>query len=375
MKSLGHLESYQVTLTVLTPIFVGSGQELKKNEYIHLRESNKIIVPNFGKLMDYLFSKQLDDAYQRFILGKERPLRDFLRENKVKVEDYQQFADYEIYDVNEIIENRSLKGIQQFVKDNMGYPYIPGSSLKGAIRTAILTEKLRLGVDFEQSYWIKDISNATIPSFDKKKAMNWAQSLEKNILHTLPISAKADDAINSIMKGIAISDSQPIAKNRLTIVQKIDERIDGKAKPLPIFRECLMPETELEFTLTLDRQIMTQSGVDVDYIKKALQRHYQWQQETYLQQFPLLSTEKAITNQGTIMYLGGGVGFPHKTILHAAVGKKKGFEISAEIMDNLFRKHYHRAYARKYKIAPHTKKLTQYKGRYCQMGLCQFVVK
>ena len=78
-------------------------------------------------------------------------MRDFLRENKVKVEDYQQFADYEIYDVNEIIENRSLKGIQQFVKDNMGYPYIPGSSLKGAIRTAILTEKLRVGVDFEQS--------------------------------------------------------------------------------------------------------------------------------------------------------------------------------------------------------------------------------
>ena len=136
-----------------------------------------------------------------------------------------------------------------------------------------------------------------------------------------------------------------------------------------------MPETELEFTLTLDRQIMTQSGVDVDYIKKALQRHYQWQQEIYLQQFPLLSTEKAITNQGTIMYLGGGVGFPHKTILHAAVGKKKGFEISAEIMDNLFRKHYHKTYARKYKIAPHTKKLTQYKGQYCQMGLCQFVVK
>ena len=50
----GHLEQFNLTLRVLSPVFIGSGRALSKKEYIFDPEEGTVSFPDFPRLVAFL---------------------------------------------------------------------------------------------------------------------------------------------------------------------------------------------------------------------------------------------------------------------------------------------------------------------------------
>ena len=137
MKALGHLKSYDIQLTVQSPLFIGSGENLNKKEYLLLSKENKAIILDLEKLVVFLSRKNLLDKYQAFLLdNNQKNIYAFFRKNGITPNDYKYFSSYTIQTIGDQLLD--VKDLQLFVKDAQNNAYIPGSSLKGAFRTAWL---------------------------------------------------------------------------------------------------------------------------------------------------------------------------------------------------------------------------------------------
>lgn len=163
-----------------------------------------------------------------------------------------------------IFKKQSVNELQLFIKDPYGNPYIPGSSIKGVLRTAILAKKIK-----EEKYFSFSIIEK-IRDFrgNPKSFLNSEnEDVQRILLHSKKGMEKQNDMVNDCMSGIRISDSNAVPVNCLTICQKIDRRIDGNIKTLPLMRECIKPNVEFEFQLSIDE---TETDIGVDYIISAI---------------------------------------------------------------------------------------------------------
>ncbi|MGL4484413.1 MAG: type III-A CRISPR-associated RAMP protein Csm5, partial [Anaerovoracaceae bacterium] len=133
------LKKYTITLETITPVFVGSGKKLSKNEYIIDFKNKKAYIIEPKAFFEILFKNDLLDSYENEVIINKVKLHEWLKEKKIYLQVIKE-ASYplDISDVDIIRANDVLL----FQKDAYGKPYIPGSSIKGAIRTAILAKLL-----------------------------------------------------------------------------------------------------------------------------------------------------------------------------------------------------------------------------------------
>ena len=69
------MSTYKVTLETKGPLYIGSGKQLGKKEYIHNRQEKEIVVPNLIKMYQQLNKKNLTGEYEKFLLNpKEKAL-------------------------------------------------------------------------------------------------------------------------------------------------------------------------------------------------------------------------------------------------------------------------------------------------------------
>ena len=86
----------------------------------------------------FLQKSNLAEEYEKFMLNdKSKDLGYWLREHKIKNEDINKWTKYELDCGDAIFENKKME-IIPFIKDVYGKPYIPGSSIKGMLRTILL---------------------------------------------------------------------------------------------------------------------------------------------------------------------------------------------------------------------------------------------
>ena len=149
------MPTYPYTLTMLSPVHIGSGEELEPSEYIVTREElngqtqyivDVIDLPAFLASLTPDARRRFDAAVSGSVL---HPLRRFIRENC----DPKRFRRYWCSTSGEFYE-RYMEGLQddrcRLIVNRMmrtgldSRPYIPGSSLKGAIRTALINQAARL---------------------------------------------------------------------------------------------------------------------------------------------------------------------------------------------------------------------------------------
>lgn len=382
MKTLGHLNTYQVTMTVMSPLFIGSGEQVLKKEYLYIPHENKVLMLDVRKLAAYLDRKKLLDRYQDFLLDENsRNCYNFFRDNGIGRQEYRHFLDYTIDGAGEAITKENLREIKLFVKDVQGKPYIPGSSLKGALRTAILTKMLlednRIDRQALAQEWLKTVQASSNANALKRSMPGGTDAWESAMLNTLSIEGKkADDAVKSVMKGIAVSDSAPLEKSQLMLAQKIDQSIAGKNQFLPVSRECLQPGSKCRMTITIDTHIAKETGWTMEALMEAIRCHQKWQQQAFYRHFKGHEKQDiSADNHQLILWLGGGVGFANKTINQAAIGEAKALELNAQILQKLFQKNGNHDKDVEIGIAPHMQKMATYQGSIYRMGQCCLEVR
>lgn len=363
--------NYQITLRAEGPIHIGDGGKIGKKEYIFHR--GKVYVPDMVELCRFLDSQGLLASYENFFLNKNeldkrKGFTSWLEENHLLDPDHPLEPDtpWIAYSMDGADLRRSKrKEILTFVKDPYGCPYIPGSSLKGMLRTILLSDMVlrdRAKLGATQNSVRQAASRMKIELLPQE-----TENLEQRFFHTLH-RPKVDPSnkVNDMMSGFRVSDSRPLCAKDLILCQKIDLTINGQERPLPILRECLRPGTQVTFDLSLADSFPF-SPAQLIQAAERCQREYD---QCFAQAFPL----NLVQGGDGIAYLGGGAGYASKTATYPLLGINDGVATVGRILHKQQWKHKHDQDVRK-GVSPHMLKCARYGGKLYEMGACSIAIK
>jgi len=370
MIKINHLAKYQLVLTTRSPVFIGSGVEVTKKEYYYDHSKKRVHILNLEKFIRLIVDKGLSDAYEAYVLrgAYHVYLADFLREHRINRAEIEVITDYIIDSADALPPEYSLKGIKLFMRNAYQQPYIPGSSLKGALRTALLVKMLHEDGDKRKlnadQFWT---ATKDRPG-DRNNAKRAVEQIEENYINTLGLNRKkTGDAVNSLMRGISVSDSQPVQDtDAMILCGKNDLSVTGNIKPLNVVRECLRPNVKVSFDLCLDSSILKK--IDIGYIQAAIRDFGAYYAENFDSKFKKPVSAAAEKFQDTLI-LGGGAGFFSKTIVYALLGQTRGLKFVSDYMRNQFRQHKHEMDLET-GISPHRLKHTFYRRQSYHYGVC-----
>ena len=315
---------FKLTLWTLGPVHIGSGQLHTAREYI--LEGDEYYFPDMTLLYDELIKRGIDEKFQKFLIDSENKtnrIRDFLAEHGITKRD---FGGYRLKATgleNPKEENATrnqettnpgeINGVHQFMRDCYGNPYVPGSSLKGAIRTILMNTHWH-STDFKQE-------NKKGEIVENKKAIPWGPTRRQRYKELEPF----DDIFNEIR----VSDSQPLTNDDLILVQKWDFTPDDtKPHSLSIYREALRPGTKMEFEIITALGFKDgRAGELVASLGEYAQKFYfgvtedegyEGYKDFFLKKFP---NHLIQNNLSYPLYLGGGSGAWTKTVFRQADGE------------------------------------------------------
>lgn len=126
----------KVKIKTLTAVHIGSGNLLQKNmDYVVYKDEDEdsfigIIDPKM--ILSLIGEEHLND----WLLAIER--KDDTRQLVSRYNKKATVYDYISRSITDFTEGKNLGTLKECLHNGMGLPYIPGSSIKGAIRTAIL---------------------------------------------------------------------------------------------------------------------------------------------------------------------------------------------------------------------------------------------
>lgn len=361
------IRSYKMKIQALSPIHIGSGEKISKKEYINLPMEHKVIIPDPVRMYCDLCEKGLEKDYIEYMLNGNLDLGIWMKNHGIRKMDYQKWKRYEM-DSGEAFSNRSgsrpvrPKEIMKFVKDAYGNPYVPGSSLKGMLRTALLAYSIGRNPAKYRLINGKIKEKAGQRATRDQCLAREALQLEAEVFHTLNLDASKGSAVNCNLSGLYISDSKPLSLKDLTLSQKIDYTTDGREKPLPILREALIPGTDIYFEISIDR---TRCPYTIENIMEALEEFQKCVYKYFYSRFHRGSSEEGI------IWLGGGCGFLSKTVLYPLF-REEAVKVTDGVFKNTLGKNYsvHKHYRDiSLKTAPHVCKCTRYNGRLYDIGM------
>ena len=162
---------YTFTIKTLAPVHIASGKKINKLEYVYSPESKIVYIMNMVKLSNFFVKRKLMDVFVNRIQdgNEEFSLAVFLKEKAVMESKYKEFAEYSYKNENVSVLPNQME-IYEFVKDAYGYPYVPGSSIKGVLRTALEYDKIMRNYDKDNySKVSQNISEAIKNNDDPKK--------------------------------------------------------------------------------------------------------------------------------------------------------------------------------------------------------------
>lgn len=365
-------KNFNITLKTQSPVFVGDGKKIGKKEYVYDPKIKKYYVPDMSKFFQVLRKRQqLLDSYEHYLLNDNSSnFFGWLKENRlIQPGIVPEWAAYTMDSRD--IEVGQLKEISTFAKDSYGKAYIPGSGIKGMLRTVILSaltfESYQRDKEELSTYRddMKSANERDIEAVAKKTAVN----LENKFLRTLDRDTKSEnDAVNDIMSGLIISDSRPIDAEKLVLCQHIDLLANGHENKLNAMMECLPPGTEINFDLTIVPSLFDYSIEklleDVNVYSKVY-THY------FRNAFPPIGNTKR-----SFIHLGGCCGYASKTLAYPLMLNGAVKPVSV-LLEKSFKKHNHyadtnvkREDGKNWGVSPHTLKCTKYGGKLYEMGIC-----
>ena len=306
-----------------------------------------------------MVEKGYDQKFERFLQetkpnARNNRLISFLDDNRISNRD---FGGYRIVETGLEIEknNRDSKlgtinEVAKFIRDPFGSPYIPGSSLKGAIRTILMN---------------------TNPDWNNKNAVDFRGRGPKENKKMIPWGAKKGQEFNDLFNAIRVSDSKPFNNEQIILVQKWDYSAKSlTAKPLPLYREAIVPLTRINFTITTTTK---EAGILIEELGQRAQAFYKEYKEFFLSDFP---ENKIQLNLQYPIYLGAGSGAWTKTLFQQADGilQKRYSRMKTKMVGKGVLK-LTKAPMKSVKTTQATRKLIMNDESFYEMGKANFIIK
>lgn len=350
-----HLQVYTLTLTTRGLMHIGNGQKTPRKEYVFDSRKGTVAFLDEQAFFDLLIQRDLVDLFEGFCLRNGGDLYYFLcKECGLTMVQIAPAVRYEVRVSDALDQNHSLKDIHRFMRDAQGRAYVPGSSVKGALRTALLYQRISWE-DPQHHALIKD----KIP--------------EERYFHTLGVDQRHPwDAVNSLLRGVQISDSEPISDRAMTLAIKQDGLVDGGVHSINLCRECVAPGTSIRLRLTLDQSILKER-ITAQSILESISALSQYAAQTYGSHFAKPDGYVTPHEQNTL-YLGGGAGFFSKSLVYPYLGEARGLAFASDYLNQKFSNH-HRDRDRALGISPRTLKVGKYRQKLYAFGACEVTIQ
>ena len=317
----------KMKLEVLTPLHIGGADyksKLDKKEYIFDKDKKTLTLIDNEKFIAFLIKKNLFEKYIAYIennvnakvmiQNRNINLFNFLKVNNIDkdIQDFRKKAPIKL-DMN--IEN--MNDIKLMLRDVQGKPYIPGTSIKGALINLLLVdyiiknrEKFSKEKRIILSECKKTNDDRSIRGLknDIKKIVN---QIEKSIIYSDNKSLEKSKKF-----GISVSNSYSYSNTRTNFYQDIDEKRtnkpgEDKSRPMPVAREYIVANSIFDFDITLDIDLLEESKLKIkniddliDSIENAM---------SYL--INVLEDKNSPRTENLV--LGANTGFLQKTIVYA----------------------------------------------------------
>lgn len=367
MNLKNHIKTYTIVLETVTPVYIGSGNVIGKKEYIATKNGS-IYILHMQKFTSWLLKNNMLDEFEDFMLNpKSDTLTKWIREHNISKDEYKQWLHYKIDGSNIELDSKSHKEINTFMKDPYLKPYIAGSSLKGAIRTAVLGDFIiNNGHRFNKT--ADDVRNSQFTGRNKY-LRNENSNVNQTVFNTrnLP-DTKWHNMINDNFSGIRISDSKPLSLKNLMLCQKIDVTPNGFENKMNTLRECIKPDTKIQFELSIDTTV---TQITKNDILRAVENFLKFYNRSFGSKFGNNSDNYS----GNILYLGGGSGFATKTVSYPLLGTNSVDDVAKIINNTLGKKaqneHKHLQDRSRHGVSPHTIKKTYNGDKLESFGVCK----
>lgn len=361
-------KTYTLELKVQGPVFVGSGEEIQKKEYVFLKGRRALGVVDIEKLYQLARKKGLASDMEQFMVRDTREtLRQWADRNRIKPDELKACMKY-IVDAGDMQQEKGRMQIMACAKDPYGQPYIPGSSIKGMLRTILLGAEL---IQHPESY--RGLSESMKDDLYNYRGgrNNLLKSnitaIENRVFRTLDRpKSKPQDAVNDWMSGVIVSDSEPLSMKDIAVCQKWEQHVDGHERAINTLRECVRPGTVIRCQLTIDETISPLTG---EALMQAVRIFYQRYEQAFQQHFPYKSV--APISDATV-FLGGGSGFVSKTMIYDLFEQKEGVRVTRDIFikTKVPREHKHDKDT-SFGVSPHVLKCSKLDGKKYMMGQCE----
>lgn len=404
-------ETAKMCLKVVTPVNISDGIVLGAKDYLYDSRRQKVFFLNLHQWHMFIYKHMLLEKYESYLANfrDKQSLLEWLQMQGYDIDDVRTVITSEAQATVNLMDNekkKTLNDINRHIQQPDGSLYIPGSSIKGVFRTAILYKLLQKRQDIKSKYWCyikqqvdiieklmeeerkpRELQIMPYSVIKKKKDQATKEidkliaSLESELLHTLRLKDDKErnisnkNAVCSAMRGLQVSDTYASRNMQTAILQKVDGGFDkfGKASPkkLPIFRECMLPKAELFFDVKIEKAVMSTIGINtVDDLLKATHSFFAAVTDLLQQAF---GKEYQEVFQGVAagnMFLGGNTGFLSKTLLAMLAPDKDTAKNTIKVLlDKSFKNHKH--LLRDKIIAPRTLKCTNYNGKLMLMGVAE----
>lgn len=271
----------------------------------------------------------------------------------------------------------SLNDITPQIRGANGDVYIPGSSIKGVIDSAIISHMLRNNKAFRST--VQRELRKVLDVYKRKNARNLFKDIFKMVnlailkhIHVLTNNeGKPFKAIlASAFRGISVSDAMPMSAIQTEVLKKEDSCVDEDGThEISVHRECILPNQKFTFTLTLDTAITKEIGItSIDQVLDILQEDFDATHKLLASKFKKVSPSIFKALEPANAYIGSNTGFVQKTIIMAAFtdDEKTGIDIIKAILDVNFQKAKHDS--KDHFMAPRAIKLVKWNGNYYEMG-------
>ncbi|MDO4792619.1 MAG: type III-A CRISPR-associated RAMP protein Csm5 [Filifactor alocis] len=326
---MSRIKNYKMNLHVLSPVHIGGAEyksKLTTKEYIYDRRKKILTIIDANKFTDLLIKRNLFDTYIDYIQervntskkeqNRKADIRTFIQQHKLEAQ-IPSIAAKEYKNLEIDTENERLNNINLVVKDAYGEPYIPGSSIKGAIITSLLVDyiishrnEFRDNIANILKAARKVQSDRDIHDY-KKLVSREVSTIENLILYGTPKAPKVKRF------GLSVSDTYRSEKLETCFLQDIDEKVkDGNLQPMPLAREYIAPGSRLFCDISLDFDRFKESKLKIEHMNDVLDAIER--ASSYL-----TTTSIPYVREELDLILGANTGFHQKTVVHALFDQEK----------------------------------------------------
>lgn len=364
---------YKLTFTAVGPVHVGTGKKLNKMDYFSSKDGITVLdVPRF---LEKLNDAQAEEYCRFFATADSRAGLQTLLDTDPAM---RKVAEGAVAYRADARPGKARGGTYQYldvaecIKDVHGCPYVPGSSVKGMLRTALLTHLIAS----DRKAYAELVDERALRAGDK----NADAQIEQRAFEREHPDRDDETVVNDIMRYVSVSDSEPLSVSDLVFAKKYDKFSipdDGRHKKkigkgsadpdyyegncLNLYRESLKPGTRIVVRLDIDERVdayLAGLKLDMEGLATVLGDAFDLYTSCFLSHFDAepgddakggalvgdgrcqyvgatgmrcrnaevdgtgycrLHQDKAASNssQACTCYLGGGVDFDSKTVINA----------------------------------------------------------